>query len=289
MKEVSKKRVKMTCQALFLSLLLLFCFAPAAMAAPEQPLLQISAVTFDPATVSPGKDFKMLVTLTNHGEYHAYNVTLDVLSQAGANDLGVFSMVGTGGHFYVEKIKSGESAVIEIPMVSSPSAEAKNYNLNLQLNCEDYDGDVYNFTATVGIVINESESMSIIAPERYVLTKDDKGLTTIGFEIANFGSNPVRGVQVSVAGAGLDFSNTYQYYGTFEKEDSDDFSTEVTTDKTGEFPGVITLKFMDSFNNERTVEKAITIVSEEAVAKGDNTEEENFFEKFLRVVFGIGS
>jgi len=289
MKDESKNRVKIACSALLLSLLLLFCFTPAAMAAPEQPLLQISAVTFDPATVSPGKPFKMQVTLTNHGEYHAYNVTLDVLSQAGANDLGVFSMVGTGSHFYVERIKSGESATIELPMVSSPNTEAKNYNLNLQLNCEDSDSDIYNFTATVGIVINESESMSIIAPERYILTKNDKGLTPISFEIANFGSNPVRGVQVSVSGAGLDFANTYQYYGTFEKEDSDDFTTDVTTAETGEFPGVITLKFMDSFNNERTIEKAIIIVAEETSTQAADTGEENFFQKFLRVVFGIGA
>ncbi|MEL7660241.1 hypothetical protein [Acetobacterium wieringae] len=291
MKERTKieMKTKPLLSALLVIILLSLCFMPTALAAPEQPLLQISSVTFNPATVSPGKEFKMVVTLTNHGDYDAHNVTLDVLSQSGANDLGVFSMVGSGSHFYREEIPSGESATIEIPMVTSPNAEAKNYNLNLQINCETSGGSVYNFTETVGIVINESESMSIVAPDRFVLAKNDKGVTPINFEIANFGSNPVRGVQVSVSADGVDFSKDYQYYGTFEKDDNDDFSADVTTSQSGEFPGKISVKYMDSFNNERVIEKNITIVSEEATTQTAESGDENFFQKFLRVIFGIGA
>ncbi|MDD3306892.1 MAG: hypothetical protein PHO29_07330 [Acetobacterium sp.] len=290
MKERTKFEIKTKYLfSVLLAALLLVCFMPTALAAPEQPLLQISSVTFNPATVSPGKEFKLVVTLTNHGDYDAHNVTLDVLSQSGATDLGVFSMVGSGSHFYREEIPSAESATIEIPMVSSPNAEAKNYNLNLQINCETSGGSVYNFTETVGIVINESDSMSIIASDRFVLIENDKGVTPIEFEIANFGSNPVRGVQVSVSAEGVSFSKDYNYYGTFEKDDNDDFSADVTTANAGEFPGKITVKYMDSFNNERVIEKAITIVSEEATTPAAESGDENVFQKFLRVVFGIGA
>jgi hypothetical protein len=292
-KEMKKKKMsKFVSKALvpgILAALFLLVMSPGVFAAPEQPLLQISSVTFDPAVVSPGKEFKMAVTITNHGEYDAHNVKLDVLSMAGANDLGVFSMVGSGSHFYLEEIDSGTSAAITIPMVSSPSAEAKNYNLNLQLACEDSDGDEYTFGETVGITINESGSMSIIAPDRFVLKKNDKGVTPIDFEIANFGANPVRGVQINISGDNITFSKSNQYYGTFEKDDSDDFSADVTTVDKGEFPAKITLKYMDSFNNERTLEKTITIVSEEASSQSVNTGEENIFQKFLRIIFGIGA
>ncbi|AFA49059.1 COG1361 S-layer family protein [Acetobacterium woodii] len=287
-KSITKKIFKAMIPLLMVALLAL-SLAPGVLAAPEQPLLQISSVTFDPVTVSPGKEFKMMITLTNHGDYNANNVTLDVLSQSGAEDLGVFSMVGSGSHFYLEKILSGESATIEIPMVTSPNAEAKNYNLNLQINCETWGGETYNFTETVGVVINESDSMSIIAPDRVVLKKNDKGVTPVEFEIANFGSNPVRGVQLSISGDGLTFSKSYEYYGTYEKDDSDNFSTDVTTADKGEFPGKISLKYMDSFNNERTIEKNITIVSEETPVQSTDKSDENAFQKFLRVVFGIGA
>jgi len=193
-------KAKVIFPVLVLSFFLFFCFTPCILAAPEQPLLQISSVTFSPETVSPGKEFKMTITLTNHGDYDAQNVTLDVQSLAGTPDLGTFSMVGSGSHFYIEKIPSSESSTIEIPMVSSPSAEAKNYNLNLLINCEDSDGDEYNFTETVGIFINESASMSIIAPDRYTLVANDKGVYQFDAEIANYGSNPVKGVQLNISG-----------------------------------------------------------------------------------------
>lgn len=274
---------------LMVALLLLFLLTPSVFAAPEQPLLQISGVTFSPTPVSPGKEFKMAVTIANHGEYDAENVTLDVLTIAGAPDLGVFSMVGNGSHFYVEEIESGASATIEIPMVSSPNAEAKNYNLNLQLYCETYGGDEYTFPETVGVILNESDSMSIIAPDRYTLTKNDKGVTPVDFEIANYGSNPVRGVQLNISGDGLTLSKNYQYYGTFEKDDNDNFSTDVTTTGKGEFPAKITMKYMDSFNNERTLEKTITIISTEESTGTTSSGDENIFQKFLRVIFGIGA
>ncbi|KNZ40973.1 COG1361 S-layer family protein [Acetobacterium bakii] len=282
-------KAKALLATLIVTLLLFFGIVPGVLAAPEQPLLQISSVTFSPETVSPGKDFKMILTLKNYGDYDAYNVTLDILSMAGAQDLGVFSMVGSGSHFYIDEIPSQETATIEIPMVSSPNAEAKNYNLNLKLYCESSGGTGYEFAETVGIFINESNSMSIIAPDRYTLGTDEKAVNQLEFEIANFGSNPVRGVQLGIASEGLIFTPNYQYYGTFEKDDNDSFTTAVTADTPGEYPTKITLKYLDSFNNERITERDITLVVPEDQVDASASKTENIFQQFLRVVFGINA
>lgn len=130
--------------------------------------------------------------------------------------------------------------------------------------------------------------MSIIAPDRFVLTENDKGVTPIEFEIANFGSNPVRGVQVSVSAESVDFSKDYQYYGTFEKDDNDNFSADVTTAETGDFPGKITVKYMDSFNNERAIEKPLPLFQRKPPPRQPNPEKRTFSEIF-RIVFGIGA
>lgn len=87
----------------------------------------------------------------------------------------------------------------------------------------------------------------------------------------------------------LDFSSNSKYYGAFEKDDSDDFSTEVTADGQGEFPAKITLKYIDSFNNERTLEKNITIISPGNTNQTSDNADENIFQKFLRIVFGISA
>lgn len=282
-------KTKVTLVTLIMTLLLFFGIIPGVLAAPEQPLLQISSVSFSPETVSPGKEFKMTLTLMNYGDYNAHNVTLDVLSIAGAPDLSVFSMVGSGSHFYINEILSEESATIEIPMVASPSAEAKNYNLNLNLYCENSGGTPYEFPETVGIFVNESDSMAIVAPDRYTIGSNEKADTQLEFEIANFGANPVRGVQISIAGEGLTFTPNYQYYGTFEKDDNDNFATAVTTENPGEYLGIITLKYLDSFNNERSIQKNITLVVPDDQINTTAKADDNGFQQFLKILFGIGA
>jgi hypothetical protein len=229
----------------------------------------------------------MSVTLSNHGEYNAYNVTLDVASLAGSEDLGIFSMVGNGNQFFVEEIDSGEATTVDIPMVSAPSAEAKNYNLNLNIKYESWGETEYTSTATVGIFLNEADSMSIISADQFTLENEDD---EISLEIANYGSNPVKGVQLSIAGDNLTFGTGFQYFGTFEKDDYDDFSTSVTADAAGSYPAKITLKYMDSFNNERVIERDITInIPDSATSSEANEDDENPFTRFFKALFGISA
>jgi hypothetical protein len=280
-------KIKIATITLIISLLLFFGTSLGVVAAPDQPLLQISSVSFTPETVSPGAEFKMLITLTNHGYYDAHNITLDILSVAGAPDLGVFSMVGSGSHFFIEEIPSEESATIEIPMVAAPTAEAKNYNLNIQMQCETSGGTVYDFNETVGIFVNESNSMSIIASDRITLGRNEEENNEVTFEIANFGSNPVRGVQMDIVSDGLSFEPNYEYFGTFEKDDNDDFTTMVTFENPGDYPTKIVVKYLDSFNNKRSIERDITIIVPEDQIDKTTSDESSGFEKFLRRLFGI--
>ncbi|WKY48870.1 hypothetical protein Q5O24_06010 [Eubacteriaceae bacterium ES3] len=269
-------------------LALLFLFSPmVVLAGPEQPLLQVSSVSFSPEIVAPGKEFVMSVTLTNYGEYNAYNITLDAASIAGSEDLGIFSIVGNGNQFFVEEIDSGESATIDIPMVSAPSAEAKNYNLNLMIDYESWGETEYQSTGTVGVFLNEADSMSIISPDMYTVTADENEITV---EIANFGANSVKGVQLAISGENLTFGTEFQYYGTFEKDDYDDFSTTVSADAQGSYPAKITLKYLDSFNNERIIEREVTIlVPEDEIVSANEDAGENPITRFLKALFGIGA
>ncbi|MDK2936666.1 MAG: hypothetical protein PWP16_218 [Eubacteriaceae bacterium] len=272
---------------LCLMVLLLLISPVSVLAGPEQPLLQVSAVSFSPETVAPGKEFVMSVTISNHGEYNAYNITLDVASLAGSEDLGIFSMVGNGNQFFVEEIDSGETTTIDIPMVSDPSAEAKNYNINLNIKYESWGETEYTSAATVGVFLNEADSMSIISSEQFTV---DNEADEISLEIANYGSNPVKGVQLSIAGDNLTFGTGFQYFGTFEKDDYDDFSTSVTADAAGSYPAKITLKYMDSFNNERVIERDITInIPDSATSSEANEDDENPFTRFFKALFGISA
>ncbi len=269
-------------------ILLVFMATPV-MAAPDYPLLLISEVRFNTESVTPGSNYTMSVVVVNHGNYNAYNTTIDVKSLSGAQDLGVFSMTGSGNHFYLGRINAGGTEVIDIPMMVAPNAEAKNYNLNLEIRCVDGNDQQYKFPETVGIAVNESNSMSLIALDKLVLNNGEAG-DNLKIEISNFGSNAVRGVHLKLSSDNpeVEISNTEEYYGTYEKNNTDTFVTSVNATAPGDYKLKATLNYVDSYNNQRSIEKEIEVQAENVSdVNVEESTETNPVIKFIKALFGI--
>ncbi len=288
---------------LILTLALGFFAAPVA-AAPDTPLLQITSVSTYPEAVSPGDNFDVFLSVVNNGNYNAYNTNIEVLNISGSktNDLDVFSMSGSGNHVYLGQVSSFEATSATLHMAVSPAATAKNYNLNLNITTVDGNGNAYSFPETIGLFVNEATSMSLIVPDQITLkdstdtvaTTTDSENKNLKVEIANLGSNSVRGVQLSLVGDGVDVADSSTYYGTFEKDDSDSVATTVTSDTPGDHTIVATLNYVDSFNNERQVVKNIKVVVPDSAttsstantAKGDGSSG-SILGNIVKVIFGI--
>ncbi|SDY12404.1 hypothetical protein [Eubacterium barkeri] len=249
------------------------CFftAPVA-AAPDQPLLQITSVSTYPEAVSPGDNFDVFLTIVNNGNYNAYNTNISVLNISGSktSDLDVFSMSGSGNHVYVGQVDSFGATSATLHMAVSPVATAKNYNLNIQIDTVDGDGNSYSYPETIGLFVNESTSMSLVAPSELTVSSENSTATTatdskdsskgnLSMEVANLGTNAVRGVQLQLSGSGLNIKDSSTYYGTFEKDDTDTFTTTVTADTPGNYDLTAELRYVDSFNNERKITKTVKV------------------------------
>ncbi|SEA66026.1 hypothetical protein SAMN04515656_11927 [Eubacterium aggregans] len=286
------------------------CFftAPVA-AAPNQPLLQITSVSTYPEAVSPGDNFDVFLTIVNNGNYNAYNTNISVLNISGSktSDLDVFSMSGSGNHVYVGQVDSFGATSATLHMAVSPVATAKNYNLNIQIDTVDGDGNSYSYPETIGLFVNESTSMSLVAPSELTVSSENSTTTTatdskdsakgnLSMEVANLGTNAVRGVQLQLSGSGLSIKDTSTYYGTFEKDDADTFTTTVTADTPGNYDLTAELRYVDSFNNERKITKNIKItVPDNATStnktgsgtNGTGSTGLNILTDIAKVLFGI--
>jgi len=272
-----------------LVVILLVFMATPVMAAPDYPLLLISEVRFNTESVTPGSNFIMSVVLVNHGEYNAYNTTVDVKNLSGAQDLGVFSMTGSGNHFYLGRINAGSTEVIDIPMMVAPNAEAKNYNLDLEIRCVDGNDQQYKFPETVGIAVNESNSMSLISLDKLMI-EDGAPSDNLKIEISNFGTNVVRGVHLKLSSDNpeVEISNTEEYYGTYEKNNTDTFITSVNAKTPGDYKVKATLYYVDSFNNQRSIEKEIEVHADTATeVETEQSANSNPFVDFIKALFGI--
>jgi len=269
--------------------ILLILMSTPVIAAPDYPLLLISEVRFNTESVTPGSNFVMSVVLVNHGEYNAYNTTIDVKNLSGAQDLGVFSMTGSGNHFYLGLINAGSTEVIDIPMMVAPNAEAKNYNLDLEIRTADGNDQQYKFPETVGIPVNESNSMSLISLDKLMIEGEDVK-DNLKIEISNFGSNVVRGVHLKLSSDNpeVDISNTEEYYGTYEKNNTDTFVTSINAKEPGDYKVKATLHYVDSYNNQRSIEKEIEVHAENvSEIKSEKTTSSNPFIELIKALFGL--
>ncbi|MGL4282668.1 MAG: hypothetical protein ACRCSI_03215, partial [Eubacterium aggregans] len=182
-------------------------------------------------------------------------------------------MSDSGNHVYVGQVDSFGATSATLHMAVSPVATAKNYNLNIKIDTVDGDGNgnSYSYPETIGLFVNESTSMSLVAPSELTVSSENSTTTTttdskgsakgnLSMEVANLGTNAVRGVQLQLSGSGLSIKDTSTYYGTFEKDDTDTFTTTVTADTQGNYDLTAELRYVDSFNNERKITKNIKVI-----------------------------
>lgn len=256
-------------------------------AAPKSPSVVISNYTSEPKDISPGSNFKITMSLKNYGEYHARKIKITLKNEEGQENLGSFSPVNQSNVKYVSIINAGKSKDVTYNLYVSPQIEPGNYNLTVNLSYKDSNGITYEENQIIGLLVSEKNSVKILADDMFGDVNQGEFIEG-DIQIVNNGVSEIKGVSAYIEGEGL--ASQREYYGNFNSGDYDIYSYNTSFEESGEKKIKIIVKYLNSINQETTVEKEITfnvLANEDGQNMAEENKSENWFTKLIKGIFGL--
>jgi len=118
-----------------------------------RPKLTISRVELRPEAVEAGREFSLLLEVKNFGNQRARAISVVASRLEGANGLDVFFPVGTSNAFALDSLAQEGRAKKTLKFMVSPRAQAKTYNLVIEMAYRDQDGQTYTTSEVIGIPV----------------------------------------------------------------------------------------------------------------------------------------
>lgn len=234
----------------------------------NQPKLIISSYSLKPKMVEAGNDFDLAISLYNtNNENTIYNlkVSLDQNLQAqpggpsGDNnalvsDGSVFSPVDSSNTFYTAAIYPWNYVTKYIRMNVLPNAKAGSYVMGVTLEYEDYLGNQYKTTESIGIPV--VQKAQITSGEIKIDENLTVGMpTSVSLNLYNTGKDNLSTLMMKVEGEGFKVDDDTHFVGNFASGATENYSFSITPTGEGDVNGKIIITYEDSTGKEHKEER----------------------------------
>lgn len=124
-------------------------------AAVDKPRLVISEAELHPEPVEAGREFSLSLRLKNTGAEKARDIRVVVSRVEGAAGLEVFFPVSTSNAFTLEDLPPNRERQKTLRFTVSPHAQAKIYNLILEMDYRDQKGQTYTASEVISVPVHK--------------------------------------------------------------------------------------------------------------------------------------
>lgn len=234
----------------------------------NQPKLIISSYSLKPKMVEAGTNFDLAITLYNTNNQNTiYNlkVSLDQNLQSQPNgdggennalvsDGSVFSPVDSSNTFYTSAIYPWNYVTKNIRMNVLPNAKAGSYVMGVTLEYEDYLGNQYRTTESIGIPV--VQKAQITSGDINI----DEGIavgmpTSVSMNLYNTGKDNLSTLMMKVVGEGFTVDEDTHFVGNFASGATENYSFTITPTEEGDINGKVIITYEDSTGKEHTEER----------------------------------
>ncbi|NVF11225.1 hypothetical protein HV819_04355 [Anaerococcus sp. AGMB00486] len=233
----------------------------------NKPKLIISSYEIKPKMVEAGKNFTLNLSLYNtNAENTIYNLKVNIdqgnsqntgTPSGGENntitDAAVFSPVGRSNTFYRSAIYPWNYTSESLTMNVLPNAKAGNYLMNVNFEYEDYLGNQYQSTETIGIPVVQTASISTSDISMDDVFQGEP--SNISLNIYNTGKDNLTNLMCKVEGDGFSVDEKSHFIGNFAQGASDTYSFNVTANEGKILKGKVVISYEDSTGQTHTEEK----------------------------------
>ncbi len=119
----------------------------------SRPKITISQVKIDPKSAEVGREFSLSLKVNNFGNQRARAIKVVAKQLEGSSGLDIFFPVDSSNAFTIDYLNEGSSEQKTLKFMVSPKAEAKIYNLVIEMEYRDQDGQAYTTSEVISIPI----------------------------------------------------------------------------------------------------------------------------------------
>lgn len=235
----------------------------------SQPRLMVVSYEIEDGFISPEETKKLTVTLKNmHPTKTVSNIKLSITEDT--DEIRPTEM----GTKYVSSINAGAyySWVVELKAVHT--ATVGEHKLNFSCDYEDSNGSSYGGNDLIRLEVRQPAELSFDGAKLPVKVVQEETVT-LNINLMNTGKTPLYNCKVDFDIEGLDAGGS-SFVGVIEAQQNSTANANllVSSDKTGEVKGTVTITYEDTFGNGYTLTHDVKTVIEKKVIKAQKEEKE---------------
>ena len=212
-----------------------------------QPKVIVGEYKVTPTIVKAGEEFQLEIGFLNTNKIksvHNLKANLTVKEQ-GENDAGnVFTPVNASNTFYIADLSPEEMVTKNITMYTIPNALPKTYQVELELEYEDANGNQITATENIGIPVEQTTKIDIAEIEMDMFTL---GMPMpLNINLYNTGKTNISNLMIYTEGEGFTVQENKMFVGNLEKGASEYYSPTIIPEVAGMLNGTIVVEYEET-------------------------------------------
>lgn len=249
-----------------------------------------------------GSAFDLTITVYNATARKADNVVVSLGASAapaaaGAAAAGGLTVLGTGNAKYLGLLKGQREATVTFQVMAGPGTTPGALTVPVTVSFE-HEGVRQDVTYSIGLLLERDAMLSLVTAELPETAMQGESFPA-SFEIANASGFALSGVTLSVEASGADVADGTYFIGSMDAATTEGLDAMITPKSAGPLEVAVVLTYRDDFGRTQTFRETRTVTVEAVPEQtsngpdGEPAEEEqpegNWFVRFIKALFGIGS
>lgn len=261
------------------------------------PKVIVGEYSVDPRVVKAGENFELSIDFLNTHKtksIHNLKVNLTVATDGKEETAGnVFTPVDASNTFYISDLMPQASETKTVTMYTIPSANPKTYEITLNLEYEDEDGEAIEATEIIGIHV---EQVTEVELGEISVGYGEVGMNTdFSAIIYNTGKTNVSNLMMYIEGEGFTVEDNKYYIGTLASGETEEYNPSIIPQEAGTLVGQLVIEYEDTSGTQQRQVEEFTLEVEEPMVMEDFPEgdmempvEEQKESNKLPIIVGIG-
>ncbi|MGL5676395.1 MAG: COG1361 S-layer family protein [Cellulosilyticaceae bacterium] len=211
-----------------------------------KPKVIIGNYASQPVIVKAGEQFELqlgFLNTNNKKSVHNLKANITVNEEGEKNTGSVFTPVNASNTFFIQDMAPGELVMKDITLYTIPSAMPKTYEITIEMEYEDEEGNAITAKENIGIPVEQVTKLEIADVQVDTVEVGMEAYMTA--RIYNTGKTNISNVKITTVGEGFTVQENMMFIGVMEKGATESYEPVIIPNQGGTLQGQILVEYED--------------------------------------------